>query len=1108
MCLNINGEYRERKRYTLNAGETTTLSFREYRWNGDDDVEVCVDCIDTSCCTPDGSTKPDLIVSDKWEESVNEDVIVHFTVKNIGGGDAGASTACLEINGIYEGTVNVPALAAGESDVGEFAPEHCPPLTTITVTVCADNDDVVEESNEDNNCMTNDFTCPAKPDLVVIEKWEEPVDGQVIVHFIIENIGDGWADASYATLYINSVLVETQNVRVEELGPNGRFTSEFAAEDCTPGTTIIVTVCADDTKVVDESDEGNNCMTNYFTCPIQPQPDLVVENKWEESVDEQVIVHFEIHNSGTANAVASQATLYIDGVKLQNVEVEEVGPTGTFTGEFAAEDCTPGTTITVKVCADDTNVVDESDEGNNCMTNDFTCPVPEKPDLVVTETSEEYVDGQVIVHFEIHNSGTANAGACDATLYINRVLVATQNVGVLGLGLDGTFNGAFAPMLCTPGTTNTVMVCVDDANVIDESNENNNCMTNSFTCPIQPQPDLVVENKWEESVDGQVIVHFSIENIGDAKAVASQATLYIDDVKLQNVEVEEVGPSGTFTGAFATEDCTPGTTITVKVCADDTNVVEESNETNNCMTNSFTCPVPEKPDLVVIEMWEEPVKADGHVIVHFIIENIGDADAGESYATLYIDDMLVEEQNVWVPALGLSGRFTSEFALELCHLADNITVMVCADDTHVVDESNETNNCRTNYFICPSQGPDLVITKTVTQQIVDCDTCEYRVDYTVTNIGNEVACGECVGGQSQVALLVDGVLLARLNCRRLGPGASVDGTFGWRNCPCADDFNVTVCADYFNVVDEGNESNNCEINPLHCGLGDIDVDKTVWDGAWVNELFGAVRGDIVEFRGVVENTGCCCFLDSVMVTDVLPASLEYVNATPTPNTITYNADGTTTIAWPESTLLRCEINEYRINATVIVDCGLDEENTMTAIANATCTDTVVDDSDSAWVDIPTRAGVTIDKTVWNGAAWVDSITVRDGTRLRFRCIVRNTGVCQDLTFVTVWDTLEWYALLRRGLDYTGSLGPQPPYGPQTPVVSEGAGFTKVEWDLPWYVVQLSPGEELEFFVYASAHTRWPTTYWNRQEVTALSIDQLTGASVWVYDIDRVAVRVI
>jgi subtilase family serine protease len=109
--------------------------------------------------TIEPTPQPDLIVSDKWEESVNEEVIVHFIVTNIGEADAGSSTACLEINGIDEDTVSVPALAVGVSHVGAFAPEPCPPLTTITVTVCADNFNEVEESDESNNCLEYVWTC-------------------------------------------------------------------------------------------------------------------------------------------------------------------------------------------------------------------------------------------------------------------------------------------------------------------------------------------------------------------------------------------------------------------------------------------------------------------------------------------------------------------------------------------------------------------------------------------------------------------------------------------------------------------------------------------------------------------------------------------------------------------------------------------------------------------------------------------------------------------------------------------------------------------------------------------------------------------------------------
>ncbi|NQE53246.1 hypothetical protein C5S29_06600 [ANME-1 cluster archaeon GoMg3.2] len=1373
MCLNIDGEFEERKRYTLNAGETATLSFRDYRWNGVDDVEVCVDCIDTSCCTPGGQTpQPDLVVMEQWEESVNEDVIVHFIVKNIGDGDAGQSTACMYINDIEKDTAFVPALAGGESHVGAFAPEPCPPLTTIAVTVCADNDDVVDESDETNNCMTNEYTCPAKPDLVVSAKYEtvnedgqvivhfvienigdgdagesyatlyindmvvekqnvlvqalgpdgrfasefaaedcctpgttitvrvctddthvvderdetnncetnyftcpiplEPdlvvsakyetvnEDGQVIVHFVIENIGDGDAGESYATLYINDMVVEKQNVLVQELGPNGRFASEFAAEDCTPGTTITVKVCTDDTHVVDESDETNNCETNYFTCPPELKPDLVVIEMSEEPVrvDGQVIVHFVIQNDGDARAGESYATLYIDdmSVEIQNVEVPELGLNGRFIGKFAAVDCTVGTPINVRVCADDTHVVEESDEtnnceteyytldiptpdliviemseepvrvdqqvivhfviqnigdgeagastacleingvmigtasvpvlqpgtsygsefaaqdcpplttitvtvcadnddvvdesneNNNCLVNQYTCPIPAKPDLVVENKWEEPVDGQVIVHFEIHNNGTAKAGESYATLYIDDMLVKIQNVYVPELGISGIYSGKFAAEPCTPGTTITVRVCADDTHVVEESNETNNCMTNEYTCAAKPdlivseawdeqvyvccglwtvikhfvveniggadagpsiackylngvrmdtasvptlaagtsyasafapepcppgtnitftvcaddfndvnesdetnncrinnctcpaKPDLVVENKWEEPVDGQVIVHFEIHNNGTVNACESYATLYIDDmaVKLQNVYVPELGPSGIYSGAFEPENCPYGVDITVRVCADDTHVVNETNETNNCMTNIFPCPIQLKPDLVVNNTWGEAVKSDGHVIVHFIIENVGVADAGESYATLYIDNMLVETQNVLVPVIAPNGRFVGAFALELCPNDKDIDVRVCADDTKVVNESNENNNCMTNIFTCLSPGPDLEITKTVVTTIADVALCDYHVDYTVTNNGNEIA-DWCCGNNNSVALFVDGVL-AQLddNIPALGPGASWNGDFDLQSaCVGPATINITVCADHYNVVDEGNESNNCEINIRPCGVvGNIRVTKVV-----TANQFNAHFGDIVSFAATVENENCCCCgLTDIYVNDTLPACLEFVTATPVGWAIL--PDGT--ISWHHNTLACGADIAYTIDAR-LVDCCYDVAgalpqgiNTITANAT-TCRDTLTTSIATAtvWPDPGIRMDIT--KEVWNvtSGEWADTYRAPNGTDVTFRCTIHNNGTCRNLSYIQVWDAME------DSLVYNWSLNV--PYN-VIPIDVEPSAATTLYWE--------------------------------------------------------------
>jgi len=98
---------------------------------------------------------PDLIVDSKGEEVMGCEYMVFYTVLNDGTGPAGASTTCIYANGTLVATDPCPPLLAGESYSNGVGPLVCPGGTTVTIMVCADNDDVVAESNEQNNCMEN-----------------------------------------------------------------------------------------------------------------------------------------------------------------------------------------------------------------------------------------------------------------------------------------------------------------------------------------------------------------------------------------------------------------------------------------------------------------------------------------------------------------------------------------------------------------------------------------------------------------------------------------------------------------------------------------------------------------------------------------------------------------------------------------------------------------------------------------------------------------------------------------------------------------------------------------------------------------------------------------
>jgi len=103
---------------------------------------------------------PDLVISNKSETFEDGTFTVTYTVPNVGDGDASASNTTIFIDGVPKTEDPVPALAAGKSYANTVGPFDCPCGTTLNVTVCADNENVVAESDETNNCEVNFVECP------------------------------------------------------------------------------------------------------------------------------------------------------------------------------------------------------------------------------------------------------------------------------------------------------------------------------------------------------------------------------------------------------------------------------------------------------------------------------------------------------------------------------------------------------------------------------------------------------------------------------------------------------------------------------------------------------------------------------------------------------------------------------------------------------------------------------------------------------------------------------------------------------------------------------------------------------------------------------------
>ena len=429
-----------------------------------------------TCAAP----KPDLNITEKFETLLEDGTFtVTYTVKNIGDGDAGASNTTITIDGVDVLEDPVPALASGEWHTNTVGPFECPCDTTVNVTVCADNENVVDESDEANNCMVNFVECPPcpKPDLNITEKseeWVSLVDKTYNITYTVCNLGEGDAGASNTTITIDGVDVLEDPVPA--LAPGECYTNTVGPFTMS-GNNDIIKVCADNDNAVIESNEGNNCLENEFAYP--GMPDLVITEKSEEWVslaDNTYNVTYTVKNIGGAKANASITCIYIDGINGKNDNVGELLAGASYTntvGPFTMS----GDNDTINVCADCEGNVTEIDENNNCTENIFKYL---KPDLVITGKLEEWVnfdEKTYNVTYTLKSIGEGPACASNTSIKIDGVEKATDSVPELAAG--ASYTSTVGPFTMS-GNKDTISVCADKDNIVDESNEANNCMENEW----------------------------------------------------------------------------------------------------------------------------------------------------------------------------------------------------------------------------------------------------------------------------------------------------------------------------------------------------------------------------------------------------------------------------------------------------------------------------------------------------------------------------------------------------------------------------------------------------------------------------------------------------
>ena len=232
---------------------------------------------------------------------------------------------------------------------------------------------------------------------------------------------------------------------------------------------------------------------------------------------------------------------------------------------------------------------DEDDEGVS------------KPDITIEEKTEEWVDlvnKTYNITYTIKNIGDASAPETTTSIIIDETEVATDSVPELEEGEN--YTKTLGPFTMSE-EKDTIKVCADVENDVEEGDETNNYLENLFD--YLKMPDLTVVEKTEEWVDlvnKTYNVIYTIKNIGNSEAEASSTSIIIDGFLVKTDSVGALAPGENRTKTLGPFTLT-GDSDAIKVCVDKDNVVTETDEGNNCREgvfnlNASAMPEPEKTE--------------------------------------------------------------------------------------------------------------------------------------------------------------------------------------------------------------------------------------------------------------------------------------------------------------------------------------------------------------------------------------------------------------------------------------------------------------------------------------------------------------------------------
>ena len=645
---------------------------------------------------------------------------------------------------------SIPAAGAFVQNVTLSIPANTT-AGSYRMMACADDGNSVTETDETNNCATAALTI-ALADLietgVSVSTSKVGAGGSLQITDTATNQGGADAGVSVTQYYISTSPSKNSNAR---LLTGSRSIATLAAGSSSIGSALItlpsdlaagsyyVLACADDTSLIVETSETNNCATS--SSKVTAGPDLietgVTVSASKIGAGGSLQITDTITNQGGGDAVASVTQYYISTSTSKNSNARLLTGSRSVATLAAGSGSTGATLVTVPsdlavgsyyllACADDTSLVIETSETNNCTA--ATTRVSAGPDLVETgvtlSATKIAAGGALQITETITNQGGGNAGASVTQYYIStgssknsnaRLLTGSRSIGDLTAGSSSTGLALVTLPSDLAVGSYYVLACADDTNLVAETSEANNCT--AATTTVSAGPDLIESgltlSATKVASGGSLQVTDTVTNQGGGNAGASVTQYYISTGASKNSNARLLAGSRSIASVSGGSGSTgPAIVILpsdlavgsyyVLACADDTNLVVETSETNNC--TAATTKVSAGPDLIEtgVTLGATKVAAGGTLQITETVTNQGGGDAGASVTQYYISTgssrngnarLLTGSRSIAVLTAGSGSAGTALVSVPSDLAAGTYYVLSCADDTNLIVETSETNNC-------------------------------------------------------------------------------------------------------------------------------------------------------------------------------------------------------------------------------------------------------------------------------------------------------------------------------------------------------------------------------------------------------------------------------